>query len=66
VSGELGGFESAGTAASNTKDVRSSWRGYVDIRHFAAMQHFGRVWSKADINRQAMPVDSVKNEPSRK
>jgi len=29
-------------------------------RHFAAMQHFGRTWSEADINWQA---DSVENGP---
>jgi hypothetical protein len=32
-------------------------------RHFAAMQHFSRTWSEADINWQAKPANSVENGP---
>ena len=34
-------------------------------RHFAAMQHFGRFRSEADMDRQAKRVGSVENDPSR-
>jgi hypothetical protein len=32
-------------------------------RHFAAMQHFGRFRSEADMDRQAKRVGSVENGP---
>jgi hypothetical protein len=31
-------------------------------RHFAAMQRFSPTWSKAEINWQAKPADSVEND----
>jgi hypothetical protein len=34
-------------------------------RHFAAMQHFGRSRSEADIDGQAKPAEAVENDPRR-
>jgi hypothetical protein len=32
-------------------------------RQFAASQHFGRFWSKAEVGRPLEPTDSVANDP---